>query len=316
MTIKSNNLAEDINLLAMQRKLLEELISYAQQLARASKGLEAVSQILKPSQIPSIKEKSFIRELTAHLKELNDDELRKSLELLDQHVTNELQLILELAGMRKEQFVRNLKNKSDEDIKLLYDKLQLELKEFRRKAQTDVAVRLELYDRGVQISAANLGIDQEQIFKQLEVVKMQEVKNKQAVKSEMKTYISEIDTILNNAKYPDAIKQKFLDAKVDVARALDDLNNGKDIEEIPCYVEPVDMGEGFFFGMQYEDIEEDESETEEPDNEQCEIKDNVDESNIEIFYDQIVLFFQTLRFWLVTPMSVSWEEAKKRVRKK
>ena len=333
----SVSLAEDINSLAERRRALEELIAYAQQLSRASQGLDAVRHILKPSQLPKGLEKTFIHKLTSHLKELDDQELIKSLKLLDLHVRNDLQKILKIAGTKRDEFENELRASSEDDIKTYYTKLQEQLKEFRRKAQSNVAVRLELFDRGVQLEAADLGVTQAKMYDQLEMVKKQELQNKHLVTLEMKMYIKDIDKILNNVNYPDEIKQRFLDAKVDVAQSLEDIKNGKNIEDISCYIQPIALGEGFFDGTKYvgEDnnipkksppissepapnltpakIRENKNLDIEPQRETSAA--NIDAAAQPKFISGLKLFYRACKLWLITPMSVSWEEAKRRAQK-
>jgi len=340
-----HTLAEDLNALTQRRKALEDLISFAQQLAHASKGLDSVKKIVRPSQRPTAQERSFLQKLIKRLNDIPKEELEKRLKLLDKQVQSELKTILEIAGMEKDSFIEKLKDADEEAIKDFHSKLQKQLKEFRRKAQTDLAIRLELFDRGVQVEAADLGVSQENIFNQLEVVKRQEAANRKEVKKEMTCYIEEIDKVLNNENYPDAIKLPFLEAKVGVVQSLEDLKNGRDIDELSSYIQPVDMGEGFFSGGDEFEVESkiadrsDETPQEKKDKEaSAEVsekkviekkasakknrpKSTVNSSEQPVLapknaHGRLFVFFKTCSVWLATPAKVSWRSAKRHVQKK
>lgn len=234
---------EELKSVRRKREAIERLISFAQQIARMASGMEAVQNMARPSQIPKKGAFALIAQLAERLSEVDTDQLKSRLAKLDDAVRKELKTIVKLSQTSEEQFFQLYPIQHNEDVESSYDLLIKELQDFRRKAQTDVAIRFVLHDRGVLLEHARLPFDQESLNEHAENLKSKESKCRQRIRKEVETLITDLDKFIEHPHFPEPMLSEIHSLREQLQQTMKDLDAGRDIEEIPSCFEIVDMGD-------------------------------------------------------------------------
>mgnify|MGYP000064089108 CR=1 FL=1 len=228
---------DEIKLLAEKREALERLINAAKQVTRLAGSLDALKELVKPSQQASTRLK-FLQDITVHFDDFDTQELSVRLSKLDGFLQSDYLDVVKLSEFNEQELLEKYgSNVSDENVQSLSKRLQ----DFRRRAQTDVAIRVILHGRGVPLHALEFPMSQEQLQEKASEIKKKESHCKEKVKSQLEDTINTTRKILSSGQYPKSLKDSLLDVHKELRQSLDLLNQGKSIEDIPSLVETIDI---------------------------------------------------------------------------
>ncbi len=294
---------EELKSVHRKREAIENLISFTKQIKQMTKGLEAVKHIAKPSQLPKKRDFALMRALVKRLAHIGTPQLKTSLSKLDDAVKHDMESIVKISQISEENFFQLYISGTESKVTSSYDALVKELQNFRRKAQTDVAVRYVLHDRGVMLDCSRLSIDQEKLSQHVDDMKGKENKCRRRIRQEIQTLIADTNKIRNHPDLPNTLLEKMEDLNAQLTQVLSDLDAGKDIEEFSDSLEIVEIGQN---NRSNNDLENEPTADKEESNE---LELTLDLDALE-FPNKKRNFFSRLWFWLVTPWGVNWKDIK------
>ena len=312
---------DELKHLNQKRRALDKLIAFTKQISQLSKSIELAREIVKPSQQPSRKLFPILKQLMEHTKAIKSENLVISLNKIDDDIRRELHEILELSDISEEQFTERLAKYKAKDVKTAYEHLIEEVNDFKRKTQTDVAIRYELTQRGMPVQSGALEIDQEALNTKAVSLKKQESQCKEKIQSSIQVLIEDTQNILNNTTYPDDLKNKIAEIQGELKDNLNALNTETDFEKIPVFVASYEL-----FSNSSDSTTPDPDPTPESSGENKTSANNslnTTHSTNEIWSPEELdsvekaplsrtqpNLFQLIKIWLTSPWQVTWQEIK------
>ncbi len=295
---------DELRALTKKRQVLEQLIAFTKRIQQLGNSLDVVKEIAKPSQAASKRILPLIAHLLPRMKFLETPKLQTALQRLQPDITRELKQIMALAEINEAEFTKRLAALSLDKRKAVYDVMTQELQVFKRKTQTNLAIRVSLHERGVTTEAPKLAVSQENISAKTAELKTKENVCKQRIKTTIKTMIEDTQKILSMPSCPDELKAKIQQVQNTLEEKLEHLHAGKDISDLPVFVESLEIDSGS------DDIAS-QAMVNAQENTAREALASAD--IIEVAEEKIekgLNYFQRLRLWLNTPWEVSWSALK------
>lgn len=238
------NYTDELKTITKKRAALERLISFAKQISKMCGGLEAVQEMAKPSQIPKKGKFAFIGQMAHRLQPIDSDQLQDRLGKLDKAVQKELGAIIKISKTSEEQFFQLYQQSSEKEMASSYDLLVNQLQDFKRKAQTDVAIRFVLHERGAPLTHVKFPLDQETLSGHVDTLKGREGQVRQRIRKEVTDLIADTQKMIDMPQLPEDIKSELGPLKNQLEKIVADIDAGKEIDVIPDCFEVVDMSSG------------------------------------------------------------------------
>lgn len=238
------NYTDELKTITKKRAALERLISFAKQISKMCGGLEAVQEMAKPSQIPKKGKFAFIGQMAERLKPIESEQLQDRLGKLDKAVQKELGAIIKISKTSEEQFIQLYQQSSEKEMASSYDLLVNQLQDFKRKAQTDVAIRCVLHERGAPLTHVKFPLDQETLSSHVNNLKGREGQVRQRIRKEVTDLIADTEKMMEMPQLPDDIRGELGPLKNQLEKIVADIDAGKEIDLIPDCFEVVDMSSG------------------------------------------------------------------------
>jgi len=235
--MSSITLADQLTSHRKRRQALEQLISFARQITSAGDSMEALQYVTRPSQTGDRKRFSFLSEMAHHLEAQTTDLLKERLSQTDKLLIAETELFLHLAALSEEEFFARHQGAEAEEIQHSIQMLEKRLQAFRRKAQTNVAIRLVLDERGAQLKALHLPISQEQLSVEVLELRQKEQKCRDKIIREVNSLVTETNHLLSQPLYPESVVQAMQQNRARLQEALLHLQAGKSLEDLPFHIE-------------------------------------------------------------------------------
>lgn len=204
------DLKRDIEQLEEKREVLQQIIEIAKAIENMQDSLDSVLVLGVPSKDMPECAMATYDSISHNLKSLPVTKLQEYLFNLERIIKNQLNRILGYAGVDFD---------SDEGIEILtlaeqgttQSPLDL-LEDFRRTAQTTVSLRVLLRKRGVPTPGAQLPVPKDVIEQQLGSLKKHEEKQRGRIRNKIGEMRNDLQSMIDNPAYPDAIKQALRDA--------------------------------------------------------------------------------------------------------
>jgi hypothetical protein len=218
--------------------VLEQFLSYAHQLAQLQGSMEAVQQMLKPSQTPG-KRDSAIAEYCKKAETMSTQQLLSTLQTLDKAIAIDFKEVVALSQLSPDELIaQHVKANKGTDV---FEAAKARLVEFRRKGQMNVAIRYVLYERGVQQSAAKIPFSQEEVADRLGALVDEDHECRGKLKNNMEGMVADIKAIVTSPTCPEPLKQRVMTVKETLESSLTMIAQGKSLEELPMTVEVIEL---------------------------------------------------------------------------
>lgn len=295
---------DELHELTKKRQILEQLIAFTKRIQALGNSLDIVKEIAKPSQATSKRILPLIAHLLPRMKCLETPKLKNAMQRLQPDITHELKQIMALAEINETDFAKRFAALSIDKRKAVYDVMMQDLQVFKRKTQTNLAIRVCLHERGVITAAAELAISQESISDKASALKIQENDCKHRIKTTINTMIEDTQKILSLPTCPDELKEKIQQVQHTLEQKLEHLNAGKDLSDLPVFVESLEID------MSSDDVASQAAATANDNTVRATL---TTDALIEIAEEKVnagLGYFQRLRLWLNTPWEVSWSTLK------
>jgi len=224
--------SQEIRALEEKRDALERAVKIALNIEHLHKSLEATLLMGQSSaDIPKEALTTF-EKLESSTQGMPLAKLKKNLTSLEQAIKSKLDNILKIAEM-------------DDDELIASDPIATHklLNNYRKLAQTAVALRVLLHSRGETTDATKLHVPAEQIRAKLTVVTQKERAYRKVIKTEVVSMIAETERMLTNPGISDSMREFLVASNDDMQQNLDHLDSGKSITTMPVAVEMIEMSE-------------------------------------------------------------------------
>ena len=282
---------EELRQLRKKRKALESAMRIAASVERLHQGLKAVMLMGKPtSAIPKQALASY-EELDEKTKLQPTAKLQEILAKLEKTIKTRLSTIMRLAELDDEALLARDQDDAEEGPS---ENIEHILNDYRKSAQTAVALRVLLKTRGVPTKAVVLDVSADVLKEKIVALGQREKRCRVHARQEIVTLINDIKGLMRRG-VPEGMKQVLLTAHRDLLMNLKHLDAGRTIESLPVSIEIIEMGEE-------EEIEEIVAMPV-----MCDDEDQEQQSGKR----KSPGFFSVFWRWLLTPFGVSWQRAER-----
>jgi len=231
--------SKELRVLRSKKETLQNVIKIARALSRLHQGLQAVLLLGRAaSKVPKHAVR-FYDALSEEVKHLPTNVLQQDLRAVDRLVRQDFDSILAIADASDAHFPVGAAVEPVRDDALAHKLLD----EFRRRAQTAVCLRVILRERGITTAPLALPVPEEILQKQIDVLEKKETHYKARIRSDVIAMKSEVEALLTNAAFPDAIKQELRQTQLGLQQDLDHIDAGKDLDNLPFPIEAVESAE-------------------------------------------------------------------------
>lgn len=319
--------SDELEQLYKKRELLEQLLAFTKQIIQMGNGLDLVREMAKPSQRVNKRLFKLLLALIERLTPLETEELKSRLTTIDGQIQKELRRMLVLSRMSEDEFMQHFTKSSTSQLSATYDALQQEIESFRRLAQTNVAIRYVLSQRGALIDACSLPISQEALGETVETLRAKETECKQRVERKIEDMINDTDLILSCDKYPEELKEQLRSVRKNLVTNLERLHSGESVAEVFVSIDAFEISDDNADTISPNpeppqtdphpataDKTPDAEGTDETDEEEVSEKTELDLSQLPRAFVGIALWFHDINTWLRSPWQVSWRSIRARSR--
>lgn len=316
--------SDELEQLHKKRELLEQLLAFTKQINEMGSGLDLVREMAKPSQRVNKRLFKLLLVLVERLKPLDTEALRERLTKSDEQIKKELRRMMILSRMSEEEFMQHFSKSSTGQLAATYDALVKEIEAFRRMAQTNVAIRYILAQRGAIVDACALPISQEALGETVETLRVKEAECKHKVEDKIEDMIRDTDLILSCDKYPDDLKDQLRNVRNNLTSNLDRLRSGEAVADVFVSIDAFEISDDYAEPtpeptaeaedgtQQAEDAEEEEDE----DDAAADTSHHTEQdlSHLPRPFVGVFLLMHDLGAWFRSPWQVSWRSIRARSR--
>jgi hypothetical protein len=288
---------EELRLLGEKRAALERAVRVAITIERMHHGLQAAACMGKSTASIPKKILASVDELDEAIKIMPSQKLFVSLRRLEKAITSRFALIMQLAELDEEQLI----DEAAEDV----HEIEATLKEYRKKAQTAIALKVLLHTRGEITKPLALSVSADDIRHRLSELGARQTACRLKVKKEIISLLSETDRILKRPDLPDEMREVVRASQNDCNLNLAHLAAGNGVLTMPVPIEIIQIDDRALPLIGQELLES--AEIESP---------SIDESASSAAAPRKKGrpgFFYKLSRWMSTPSNVSWADVKRDV---
>jgi len=228
-TPADNDSVRVLNSLYNRRTTIEKVISVSIMLEKLHQNLQTMVLLGKSSSEISAKTRSTLKKLDEKIRILPTHKLQELTEKIDLLIKSKLDGILTLINQKS---VDSALHKKSESM----------VRELQHRAQTAVALRVTLEERGIGTKPLFLGVSPELLRKKASILKKQESFHREHLKSSLKTMQSDVEVVLDNKSFPEKMREVAQEMKTGIEQNIRHLNTGKPISKMPMAIELVESG--------------------------------------------------------------------------
>lgn len=291
----SFNPAEELHAIHEKREALLRVVKITQAVERLLKGMQAVLLLGQSSSaIPKQAIKAY-ESLSSKTAMLPTKQLKLRLDKLDAYVLGVLERILEIAGIDHELLEQSITD-PHEEVKAGDTETGQLINDFRRSAQTSVALRVLLRERGATSPALKFSVPQNIIQQHIGELSTREETCRKQIEVNIESIQQATQGILLNENASDELKATLKLIQKNLQRDLKHVKAGKSIDDMPMMIEVVELQDHYQL-----------DEPADTSNQQTEaLKQDLQESTSLGKPG----FFSRLKRWISSPISVCWKDIK------
>lgn len=298
MNFLEDSPSDELRALHKKREALVRVVKITQALERMLNGLQSALLLGRPSSKLSKHALRAYEQLGKNTAMLPTAQLKVQLDRLDKLVSGTLGKILEIASIDHHELEQHIgphaDNATSEDsmISRLIDN-------FRRSAQTAVALRILLRERGVSTPATDFKIPDTALNKQILQLEEREQQCRHQIEKSITDIQQTTQRIIDNESSSDEVRAIASMIQENLTRDLKHIRAGKSIDDMPMVIEVVELRDDNAL----------------PDEQVQENPETADTSDISAQERSQSSsgpgkrgFFTRLRVWGTTPMNVKWKD--------
>jgi len=295
----SINPTTELELIQRKRTALQKLIRLTSTLNRLLQGLQAVLLTGRPiADIPSKIIEQF-QSLGEKLQGHSTDTLKNTLSTTDLRMQSDIKHVLQLTRMDDAELGKHIGGTGMKLVDNLNQNLDSYAGEFKKKAQTSIALRMVLKARNIVTKALKLPVPESFLEQQISVLDIRESECKKRIHRDMHSLDNDIDNMLQSEDCPDGIRQQLMQIKTNMQKNIQHFEAGKQLDEMPIMYESIELS------ATPQDVARVEAES------QPAVAVTV-EATVVVTPEKTRArgFFSRVWLWLKSPMSVNWKDTK------
>lgn len=296
---QSVNPTTELELIQRKRTALQKLVQLTTTLNRLLQGLQAV--LLTGRQIADIPAKLVeqFQSLGEKLQGHSTDTLKNTLSTTDLRIQSDIRHVLQLTRMDDHELGKHLGGSGTKLIDNLNQNLDNYAGDFKKKAQTSIALRLVLKARNIVTRALKLPVPESFLEQQIAALDVRETECKKRIHQNMHSLDADLDTMLLREDCPEEIKQQLLQIKKQMQQNIQHFESGKQLDEMPIMYESIELSAA------PQDVARVEAESQPPEDEPA---DTITPAPTRKRPPKS--FFGRIWFWLKSPMNVKWKDTR------
>lgn len=291
------NPTTELELIQRKRTALQKLVRLTSTLNRLLQGLQAV--LLTGRQIADIPVKIVeqFQSLGEKLQGHSTDTLKNTLSTTDLRMQSDIKHVLQLTRMDDAELSKHIGGTGSKLVDKLNQNLETYASEFKKKAQTSIALRMVLKARNIITRALKLPVPESFLEQQISALDIREAECKKRIHRDMHSLDHDIDNLLQREDCPDKIRQHLMLIKNNMKKNIQHFESGRQLDEMPIMFESIELS------ASPRDVAEVEAEIQPP-------APTPTETTIPIAPEKMQQrrFFARIWFWLKSPMSVKWKD--------
>ena len=315
MSSESNNSTTvELEKIQSKKAALHRLVKLTASLNHLSQGLQSVLVLGKSViSIPSKVVENF-RLISNKLKPIPTQKLHDSLSTAEDQLRVDVKHVLELRE-KTEQELDNYEGKEEMPARDMGDNFAEYVDDFKKKAQTSIALRITLTARKAIHSVFQLPIPKAYIKQQIHNLEKKESIYKKRIKKELVGLFNDVSVLIDDPALAEEFKLQLHETRGQLITNINHINAGKNIEDMPMAFESFEVVSS------NDDLEE--TEVEHTDKAvplpqldlQHEIMAEVEEIDIKPIIRVRRNIISRLWEWITTPDDHSWKKISKQLKK-
>lgn len=230
---------QDIAAIEGKRRVLEQIVEITRAIENMQKSLNSALMLgLSSKEMPE-EAYQLYRSLSDSIRNLSINKIRDYLANMELIIKSQLQRILGYSG------IECTDSATVESIFMAGDGVEENpldlLEEFKRTAQTAVSLKVLLKQRGVATEGLVLPVPQQAIRQQLRHLEAQEQQQRVRARDRITEMKQDIDGMLQNPAYPEAMKVMLKDVQRNLDRDLKRIDSGGSLDGLSFIADAGDV---------------------------------------------------------------------------
>lgn len=231
----------ELELISQKRSALQKLVKLTATLHRLNQGLQAILLLGRSaSNIPEKIIESF-KNLSQRLKPHPTNTLKNTLSSTEQKIQRDIKHVLEISQKNEVQLAQQLGVQGEQLLDVIEGDFHEYVNDFKKNAQTSIALRLTLKARNVFTRAFNLPVSKSFVKQQISALDQREVECKEKITHDINNIQSDIQALLQQEECPKTFKDKLLVIKQELDQNMAHISGGKQIDEMPILYESIEL---------------------------------------------------------------------------
>ena len=236
----STSVSQQLGLVEQQHQALLSALKITQSIEQLQTGLEAALLLGQPSAQITAKAMQTFAALSEKTRVMTNQQLQCALVQLDKQISEKIHVVLDIAKSDDFANMEKLFN-GETDNQLINKKLGAVLQEFRKKAQTAVALRILLQKRGISSSPLRHNVAEADIEQELQVIEQKEQRCRKQVQREISELKRDLTALVNRSDVSEQTRLAAAHIQQDLDRDLEHIQAGKPFSDLPSAVEVIEL---------------------------------------------------------------------------
>lgn len=296
----SINPTAELEQIQSKRRALLQLVKITAALNRLLQGLQSVLLLGRPSSAIPPKVVEQFQSMGEKLQEHSTDTLKNTLSSTDLRILGNVKQVLNFSRMEETELNKHIGNSGSNMQNKHNHSLESYSADFRREAQTSIALRLALKSRNVIIKALKLPIAESFLQQHIAALDQREIECRRRIQREIICLDYDINNLLQRPDCPNDLKHKLLVIKTNLQQNMQHIASGKQIEDLPMLYESIELSAAPQDVAQVEAASHSVSET----TNSASLKEAINKT------EPSTNVLQRIWKWLKSPMDVKWKDIK------
>ena len=230
----NNDPATELAIINKKRAALQKLVKLTSMLSRLHQGLQSVLLMGNPTSYIPEKVINNFKSLTDKLASQSTDKLNLTLSNTDIKINRDIKHVLEISQQNETELTTQIGLNDSTSAEKNFDQ---SVAEFKKNAQTSIALRIALKARKAPVKAFSLPIPEKFINHQIIELDEKETACKSKIQNSLETINQDISKLIKRADFPDDMKKKLDETRANLRSNIDYFSSGKPLENMPILTE-------------------------------------------------------------------------------
>jgi len=234
-----NSATNQLKVITRKRKALERLLLLARSMSKLAGSIQSLTELTDENDKLSAPAQQFYDQLSERLNKLPHDSVIGQMQDLDTKLQADMNNIILLAGADESNIDVRIRELNPAAEASMLETLDEFTNEFSRRAKLAIALRIFLRNQRIPTPGIEFRFSEKQLENELIKVKKREAHCRGVVRERVIDLIEDTEKIVNNASYPEAIREEVRTVRSELMDCLQHLDEGKDIVQLPMVVDEL-----------------------------------------------------------------------------